>query len=529
MKYHVYAINWNEERLLPSFLEYYKDADKIYILDNESTDSSHEIIKAAGRDIIPFTTKGTLDDFANSKAKNTSWQRSKGVADYIIIQDLDEFIHFPKFPNNLMAGLQDLKARGITGVKAHGVQMFCTDEYFDLVRNSRQSIVSQIWTGSAQFMQGYYNKYMIFNPNAFDSIIFSPGAHDVSLKGKLVPDTTTVAMLHFKYIGENYCLKRWMDIRARISGSNRSHNFGSQYWRHSVDDTTHKIREWFKLYSDNSVFRLMFPDTAIAPYTFKGRKCVIRTFGGGDAISSMILKGGIWEPRVAELVHSLCTRPNTVYLDVGCNIGTHLAIAKLAGAAHIHAFECNPVTLEKLDSTIQMNGWEGITVWRTALSDASGVLPFTMVTDNLGASYIPTTHKGWGGPRKVHENGVAATTYDSLPVDLSGAEHLVLKMDVEGHELQALRGATKLLGDSRLKHCILELNHACVDVSCVEAIVDHLNSFGFTEAKLLFSVPSDTWCGGQLGSLPNYPAITKEKILSAVAQKIIMEVLFWRG
>jgi FkbM family methyltransferase len=528
MKFHVYAINWNEERLLPSFLEYYKDADKIYILDNESTDSSHDIIKAAGRDIITFKTGEKLDDFSNSKIKNTSWKQSKGQADYIIIQDLDEFIHFPKFPNNLLAGLKDLKGRGITAVKAHGVQMFCTDEYFDQVRTTKQSIVSQIWTGSAKFMEGYYNKYMIFDPNAIESIIFSPGAHDVQLKGKFVPDVNTVALLHFKYIGEDYVIRRWLDIRARISGLNRSNNFGSQYWRHTEEKTVAQIRDWFKLYGESSVFRLMYPDPTMCPYTFKGRRCVLHTFGASDAISGMILKGGVWEPRVAELVHALCSKPNTLYVDAGCNIGTHLAIAKLAGATHIHAFECNPVTIQKLEATIQVNGWSDITLWKTALSDASGTLPFTMVTDNLGASYIPTTHKGWGGPRRVHEPGVPIAPYDSLGVDLSGAEHIVLKMDVEGHELQALQGMRSLLSDARLGHCILELNHACVDEARVEEIISLLESHGFTTAKLVFSVPSDTWCGGQLGSLPNFPAISKEAMLNAVRQKVIMEVLFSR-
>jgi FkbM family methyltransferase len=528
MKFHVYAINWNEERLLPSFLKYYKDADKIYILDNESTDSSHEIIKAHGRDILTFKTSGTLDDFANSRIKNTAWTQSKGIADFVILQDLDEFVYFPKFPNTLLAGLKDLKARGITAAKAHGIQMFCTDEYFTQVTASSQSITSQIWTGSREFMHPYYDKYMIFDPNAFESIVLSPGAHDVKLKGTLKADTSSVALLHYKYIGETYLKNRWLAIRARTSHSNRSNNFGSQYWRHTEEETLQRIHDWFQKYGANSVFRLMYPDPTVCPYSFKEKKCVIQTYGAGDALSGMILKGGVWEPRVAELIHSLCSVPKTVFLDIGSNIGTHLCIAKLAGAYRIHAFECNPVTAQKLESTIQMNGWSDITLWKYALSDVSGTVPFTVVTDNLGASYISATHKGWGGPRKELEKGVEALPYDSLPVDLSGAEHLVVKMDVEGHELQALRGATKLLSDLRLKHCILEINHACVDKDRIEEILALLEQHSFKSAKLLFSVPSDTWCGGQLNALPEYPAISREKILSAFEEKIIMEILFSR-
>jgi glycosyltransferase involved in cell wall biosynthesis len=114
LRFHVYAINWNEERLLPLFFRHYRQADKIVILDNESTDRSLEICKAHGAEVISFSTGQKLDDHVNRTLKNTAWHESRGKADYVIVQDLDEFVYFPKYPNNLRAGLEELRAKGVT-------------------------------------------------------------------------------------------------------------------------------------------------------------------------------------------------------------------------------------------------------------------------------------------------------------------------------------------------------------------------------------------------------------------------------
>lgn len=99
--FHVHAFNWNESKLLPAFLKHYEQADKIYIYDNESTDNSVDIILAAGRDVISFSSDGKFDDTIHQNMRNEMWKKSIGKTDYVIIQDLDEFLHFPKDPNNL--------------------------------------------------------------------------------------------------------------------------------------------------------------------------------------------------------------------------------------------------------------------------------------------------------------------------------------------------------------------------------------------------------------------------------------------
>ena len=529
MKFHVYALNWNEERLLPVFFEHYKQADKIYILDNESTDSSRDIIKAYGRDYISFSTNGTLDDAKNAQIKNSCWKQSKGQADFVIIQDLDEFLYFPKFPNDIIAGLEELKSRGITVCKTRGFQMFCSDEDYNTVFESKQSITSQIWTGTNGFLTHDYDKITVFNPNSFDSVHYEVGAHSATFNGDYKLDNTSTLLLHYKYIGRKYLIDRWLKIRDRISNNNRSHYWGHQYYKYTVDKTIADLHSLFDKYIDSSIFRIMYPDMTVGKYQFKSKRCVIKTYGKSDILSKFVLEDAIWEPSVAEYIHSKCSQSDTLYIDIGCNIGTHMCIARLSGAKYIHVFECNPHTYEKIQSTIQMNGWDNIKSWNVAVSDSEGTVPFTVVTDNIGASYIPTTHKGWGGPLSVLKEGVKATTFDSLNINTAGFKTAIIKMDIEGHELQALHGMRNILLNPIIKSIIMEINYACTDMATVEKILDILDTNRFTKRKLLFHVPGNSWAGAELKSLPNFNEFTRNDILSMFSHKIIMEIAFERS
>ena len=55
MKIHLYSVCYNEEIILPYYLNHYsKFVDKITVYDNFSTDSSVEILKQNNVEVIPF-------------------------------------------------------------------------------------------------------------------------------------------------------------------------------------------------------------------------------------------------------------------------------------------------------------------------------------------------------------------------------------------------------------------------------------------------------------------------------------------
>ena len=94
---HCYFLCYNEENILPHLLRYYSDfCEKVFIMDNMSTDNSHEIIKTFEKaEIIPYNSNNELRDDVYLMLKNNLWKKSRGVADYVIVGDADEFIYHP--------------------------------------------------------------------------------------------------------------------------------------------------------------------------------------------------------------------------------------------------------------------------------------------------------------------------------------------------------------------------------------------------------------------------------------------------
>jgi len=276
------------------------------------------------------------------------------------------------------------------------------------------------------------------------------------------------------------------------------------------------------------LFGMFYPGEHVTFLRFRGLGYVLHTYGHTDIVSHLIWNGGIWEPAVAELIYDLCAKPHTTFVDIGSNLGTHTCIARLAGAKQIYAFECNPATHAKLESTVGMNGWTNVKAIRMAVSDREATLPFAIVTNNIGASFITTTHREGSDPILPLQEGVRAAPLDSVAMDLSGTESMVVKMDVEGHELQALRGMNRLLSDSRCRHVIIELNPGCLQQDAIQDILALLESHLFSEYRLIFHVPGDEWCGAEMGRLPAFPRMTRQDILDSFSRQTIMEVLFSR-
>jgi glycosyltransferase involved in cell wall biosynthesis len=92
---HAFFLCYNEEFILPHLLEYYlKFCDKIFILDNKSTDKSVEIIDSfPNTEVIEWDSNGQVRDDLYLEIKNNIWKQSRGKCDYVIVGDADEFLY----------------------------------------------------------------------------------------------------------------------------------------------------------------------------------------------------------------------------------------------------------------------------------------------------------------------------------------------------------------------------------------------------------------------------------------------------
>lgn len=172
----------------------------------------------------------------------------------------------------------------------------------------------------------------------------------------------------------------------------------------------------------------------------------------GAFIEWRIFFFGAYEPEVRQLLRSLCP-PGGVAIDVGANVGCHtLAMAAAAGGrGRVLAFEPSPQSFRRLAANVALNGMRQVTAMNVALGERPG---------NLELASPPPAH-AQHGMATFHAANLADATPEivRVPVEvrtLDGvvAEHApervdVIKIDVEGHEMQVLHGASHTLGRYR--------------------------------------------------------------------------------
>jgi len=219
LKIHLYTICWNEERMLPHFLAYYSGfCEKIVVYDNFSTDRSVEICKRFSNvDIRQYLTSGTIRDDLYQQIKNECWKQSKGIADWVIVCDIDEFLYHP----DLTSFLTLSKANNISIFKPKGYNMITKE--FPL---PNENLLKRVQYGSRSIS---FDKCAIFDPNKIEEINYEAGAHQCLPIGKLVFSQDEILLLHYKYMELNYLIQRYHLLASRLSSYNKKYKLSFHY------------------------------------------------------------------------------------------------------------------------------------------------------------------------------------------------------------------------------------------------------------------------------------------------------------
>lgn len=131
-----------------------------------------------------------------------------------------------------------------------------------------------------------------------------------------------------------------------------------------------------------------------------------------------------------------------VAIDAGANIGAitvHMA-KSVSSTGKVLAVEMMPDTATQLKINLNHNMLKWVDVIELALSEKSGEKVFAEVTEGLFGQASIAGEKSAAFARQVE---VTTTTLDDLTADIDKVS--VIKMDLEGAEMQALRGAEKTI------------------------------------------------------------------------------------
>lgn len=162
------------------------------------------------------------------------------------------------------------------------------------------------------------------------------------------------------------------------------------------------------------------------------------------------------------------------FVDAGANIGFYsvLAARRVGPTGQVVAFEMMPDTAALLREHLQVNACEQAQVIENALSDQVGATVEAQVTvGKFGQASIAAAASAGADSRAIQ---VQTTTLDSALEDL--AEIRLIKLDLEGAELLAVRGGSAVL--ARTESLIYE---CWVDDPVLDGL---LREYGFSVSKL---------------------------------------------
>ncbi|MGH6891131.1 MAG: glycosyltransferase family 2 protein [Dongiaceae bacterium] len=219
---HLYCLCWNEARILPFFFRHYDPlVDRYFIFDNGSTDRSLALLAAHPKVTLGQfrTVRGSLIGEAR-EFYETIWRPSRGVADWVLIVNIDEHLHHPDGAEYFKRCSQ----RGITAIVATGYEMVAA-----AFPDAGETLSASITRG---VRAGHMDKLCAFRPDAVTHLNYGAGRHKAAPEGRVVyPRNRRLNLLHYKFLGGPYVVDRYAELGARVSDADRERLWGRHYFR----------------------------------------------------------------------------------------------------------------------------------------------------------------------------------------------------------------------------------------------------------------------------------------------------------
>jgi FkbM family methyltransferase len=150
---------------------------------------------------------------------------------------------------------------------------------------------------------------------------------------------------------------------------------------------------------------------------------------------------------------------NFTFFDVGANVGIYsLYTAANYPNSKIYSFEPEATNFSSLCLNINSNNFFNIHPYQIALSFKEGFedLHVALVESGAGAAAIGLDYKNLKGENRNFLQGIYTTTLDDLVFKHGFKTPNFIKIDVDGFELDILKGAHKLLSSNSLIGMIIE-------------------------------------------------------------------------
>ena len=212
-----------------------------------------------------------------------------------------------------------------------------------------------------------------------------------------------------------------------------------------------------------------------------------RTARGDYLPNRLRILTGRYEAEELDLMRPLL-RPGQTIIDVGANVGyTARFFAQAVGrTGDVHAFEPNPVIYPLLKQNVA--SLERVSVYNLGLSSSNDELPLFLAGNNHGVACFsekyPATHLAYREDEPMRTANAKVVIGDEF-LERKGIDHVdVIKIDVEGWELNVLSGLAQTISASRDLTLFCEFNPQAQECAgrCRTELIDWLVNRQFSLA-----------------------------------------------
>jgi len=179
--------------------------------------------------------------------------------------------------------------------------------------------------------------------------------------------------------------------------------------------------------------------------SFKSRGRFVRFYADmNSGIERSTVQAGSYEPEEARIIERSVSGGDHV-LDIGANVGLHaLRLANIIGpSGRLFCYEPNMETRARLLRNLALNGFSNVLVSSDAVGEYAG----------LGTLYVNSVNDGNRNATMVAEedasrNPIAVKIVRLDDIEFQGRISFI-KLDIEGFEYLAIKGAKSLLRDHK--------------------------------------------------------------------------------
>jgi FkbM family methyltransferase len=170
---------------------------------------------------------------------------------------------------------------------------------------------------------------------------------------------------------------------------------------------------------------------------------------GFDFFGPRSMQTGVFEPSETILLRKFLSQAD-LFVNVGANIGYYVCMARQLGVRTV-AIEPVPINLETLNRNIKINNWDADIVVHPVACGATAATA-VIFGEGTSASFV----SGWARNPNALKHTVPVERLDDLLAKEKVTSKSVFLVDVEGFELEVLRGAEKVLASPCRPVWILE-------------------------------------------------------------------------